>query len=220
MKVIHIVGLCAFQLIGICVFAQNKNTGNIFNNEDKKFFGSLKVGMVASQVDGDNFAGFNKIGLTIGPSVFVQLNEKLLLNVDILYTQKGSRVGAQSGSDLGTYIERYKLNINSIDLPFVLNYVHKSTYIFGAGLAYSAFVSSKESLEGLYSTQTYSSDVYKFNRHSVEAIFQVAAMANKNLMLGIRYQYGLSPIRSYQYIPFGSGNQFNNYFSFSASYVF
>lgn len=220
MKVIHIISYLVCQCSILFVSAQSKNTGNIFKNEDKKFFGSLKVGMVASQVDGDDFAGFNKVGLTVGPSVFLQFNEKWVLNVDMMYTQKGSRVGASAGSDLGTYIERYKLNINSLDVPFVLNYVHNSTYLFGAGLSYSAFISSKESLEQLYSTQTYSSDIYKFNRHSVEAVFQVAAMANKNLMLGLRYQYGLSPIRDYRYIPFGRGNQFNNYFSFSASYVF
>jgi len=218
MKVIHILVSAGLVFLGLK--SQAQNTGNIFTNEDKKFFGSLKVGMVTSQVDGDGFGGFRKVGLTVGPSVFVQLNENWVMNVDLLYTQKGSRDGKQAGSDLGTYIARYKLNINSVDLPLVFNYVHNATYLFGAGLSYSAFISSKESAEELYSKKTYSSEIYKFNRHSVEAVFQVAAMANKNLMLGIRYQYGLSPIRNFQYIPFGTGNQFNNYFAFSASYVF
>lgn len=218
MKVIHI--FASVGLLFLSIKTQAQNTGNIFTNEEKKFFGSLKVGMVTSQVDGDGFGGFRKVGLTVGPSVFVQLNENWVMNIDLLYTQKGSRDGKQAGSDLGTYIDRYKLNINSIDLPLVFNYVHKSTYLFGAGLSYSAFISSKETVESLYYTQDYNSSEYKFNRHSVEAVFQVAAMANKHLMLGIRYQYGLSPIRSMQYIPFGTGNQFNNYFSFSASYVF
>lgn len=200
--------------------AQNKNTGNIFKFEDKRFFGSLNVGAVLSQVDGDGFGGYNKIGLSAGPSVMVQVHKNWVVQFGLNYTQKGSRNGNVVGSDLGQYIEKYKLNTHYIDVPIVLNYVFKETYLFGAGLAYSAFISSKEEKYGLNGAYPYDPQEHKFNRHSAEALFNFGAMANKNLMLFLRYHYSVTPIRYYQYNSTGNRNQVNNYFTLGMSYVF
>lgn len=202
------------------VWSQGKNTGNIFQFEDKKFFASLGAGAVFSQVDGDGFGGYHKIGLAAGPSVMVQVHKNWVVQFGLSYTQKGSRNGKAVGSDLGQYIQKYKLNTHYLDAPLTLNYVYKSTYLFGAGLAYSAYISSKEEIHGINGSRVYDPEEFKFKRHSAEFVLNAAAMANKNLMLYLRYQYSFLPIRSYQFNATGLRDQVNNYFTIGMAYVF
>ncbi len=214
--IILIIGINAAN----SALAQGKNTGNIFKNEDKKFFGSINVGGVASQVDGDDFGGYNKLGLTAGPSVLVQLNNNWVMQVGLFYTQKGSRNGKANDSDLGLSIDRYKLNLHFFDVPVMFNYVVKQTYLFGVGATYNAYISSKESMETFAFVREYDPQEFKFRRHSAELVFNAAAMANKNLMLYMRYHYGVLPIRLHVDAATGRSNQINNYFTFGVAYLF
>lgn len=200
--------------------AQGKNTGNIFRYEDKRFFGSIGFAGVASQVDGDMYGGYRKLGLTAGPSVLVQFHRNWVLQTGVWYTQKGSRDGRLTGSDLGTTIEKYKLNLHYIDVPVIVNYVFKETYLFGAGLAYNAYFSSKEVSETMNGTRIYDPGEFRFNRHSAELVLNAAAMANKNLMLYLRHHISITAIRDYRYTATGTGNQFNRYFTFGFAYLF
>lgn len=216
-------GLRYLLVVLICthsVYAQSKYTGNIFDYGKKRFYGSIGFAGVASQVDGDAFGGFNKLGMAAGPSVYAQLHKNWVLMMGIWYTQKGSRNGKATGSDLGTYIEKYKLNLHYFDVPVLINYVYKEGYLFGAGLSYNAFFRAQEEIISYTGTTVYDDPRYKFNRHSVEFVCNAAAMANKNLMLFMRYHYGLSSIRSYRNTVTGVGNQFNNYFTFGLEYLF
>lgn len=202
------------------VTAQGKNTGNIFKYEDKRFFGSLGFAGVASQVDGDMYGGYRKLGLTAGPSVLIQFHKNWVFQTGVWYTQKGSRDGRITGSDLGTAIEKYKLNLHYVDVPVIVNYVFKETYLLGAGLSYNAYFSSKESSETMNGVRIYDPEAFKFNRHSAEVIVSVAAMANKNLMLYMRHHLSLTPVRDFRNAATGVGNQFNRYFTFGFAYLF
>lgn len=200
--------------------AQGKNTGNIFKYEDKRFFGSLGFAGVASQVDGDMYGGYRKLGLSAGPSVLVQFHKNWVLQTGVWYTQKGSRDGRITGSDLGTAIEKYKLNLHYVDVPVMVHYVFKETYLLGAGLAYSAYFSSKESSETMNGIRVYDAQEFKFNRSSAELLISASAMANKNLMLYLRHHLSLTVIRDFRYAATGVGNQFNRYFTFGFAYLF
>lgn len=217
-KVLYIILVSVF-LFGN-VQAQGGQTGKIFNFEDKRFFASIHVGGNFSQVDGDTYGGYHKLGLVAGPSVLVQMNKNWVLQVGLQYSQKGSRNGSARGSDLGSYIEKYKLNLHTADLPIMLNYVHNEMFLFGAGLAYSAYFSSTEEIHSYNGVRVFDAQEFKFNRHSAEAIFNAAAMANKNLMFYIRYQYSITPIRNYQFNATGLRNQVNNYFTIGMAYLF
>ena len=49
------------------------------------------VGLVTSQVGGDGYSGFNKLGLTFGGYVRYQLSDNWSTQFEIAYVQKGSR---------------------------------------------------------------------------------------------------------------------------------
>lgn len=57
----------------------------------QEFDGRLLLGSTFSQVDGDAFGGYNKLGLQTGLLVTRDINSNVLWGAGILYTQKGSR---------------------------------------------------------------------------------------------------------------------------------
>lgn len=52
--------------------------------------GGLSLGFNASQVDGDNFRGFNKAGFSVGGFVTYPINDRFSLQPEILVEQLGS----------------------------------------------------------------------------------------------------------------------------------
>lgn len=57
----------------------------------QRFSAGIVGGVNASQIDGDNLAGFDKLGLTGGIKAVINFESVFDLNVEFLFTQKGSR---------------------------------------------------------------------------------------------------------------------------------
>ncbi|MBX2841996.1 MAG: PorT family protein [Flammeovirgaceae bacterium] len=92
----------------------------------QSFGGQIIVGLNVSQIDGDDIGGFDKAGLLLGGAVTFPLSEKMQLQPEISYSQKGSR----SRENEPFFI--WKLNY--IDIPITVNYIFKEKYIFQGGL--------------------------------------------------------------------------------------
>ena len=62
------------------------------NSSSAQRFGARAVlGLNASQIAGDQLAGFDKVGLTAGIQGTAELTTKLNLNVEFLYSERGSK---------------------------------------------------------------------------------------------------------------------------------
>ncbi|HUR30274.1 MAG TPA: outer membrane beta-barrel protein [Saprospiraceae bacterium] len=57
----------------------------------QRFSAGIVGGVNASQIDGDQLAGFDKLGLTGGIKAIVNLESVFDLNVEFLFTQRGSK---------------------------------------------------------------------------------------------------------------------------------
>lgn len=57
----------------------------------QRFSAAAVAGVNASQIDGDQLAGFDKMGLTGGVKAVVNLESAFKLNVEFLFTQRGSK---------------------------------------------------------------------------------------------------------------------------------
>jgi hypothetical protein len=44
---------------------------------------------ISTQVDGDDLAGFNKIGINVGPIIHINFNPNWSASMELLYSQKG-----------------------------------------------------------------------------------------------------------------------------------
>ena len=96
---------------------------------------SLIAGLNAAQINGDDLAGYNKLGLEAGMEVSYRLKESWMASVSILSSQKGSR----SEPRLDLFLTHYKLNYVSI--PVMMHYMDGGVRISG-GLSYNRLLSS------------------------------------------------------------------------------
>lgn len=59
--------------------------------QEQRFGAGLIAGVTASQIDGDESAGYNKLGLQAGARGIVRLGKKTDGSVEILYSQRGAK---------------------------------------------------------------------------------------------------------------------------------
>lgn len=206
-------------LISQTVIAQKKRPFS----EDKLFVGGIYIGGNLSQVDGDYRGGFEKIGLRTGAAVYYRVpNYNWIFQFEIAYSQKGARANSLVDHGVGNYFEKYRLFANYIQTPVILNYYLNEKYLFGAGIAYNAFINSKEDIRTLYSVGNFDPSIFKFQRHTFDYVLQAGWQANSSLLLSIRYEYGLNAMRLWKNTVQGlaSSDQYNNTISIGLSYLF
>jgi hypothetical protein len=98
--------------------------------------GGLTVAGVASQIDGDNWGGYNKLGYSLGGFAWYDFTDKLSLMPEITVNHRGSREVVEG-------YEQY--NMNLIDVPVLLRY-----RLYGAPQAQSLLVEAGPSANILF----------------------------------------------------------------------
>ena len=99
-------------------------------------------GIVTSQVGGDGYAGFNKLGVTFGGFVRYSLNEQWSMQFEIAYVQKGSRNSFSiTTNDASQSSEFFLLRLNYIEIPLLFKFDHNNI-IYEGGLYYGQLASA------------------------------------------------------------------------------
>jgi len=93
------------------------------------FEGGIMAGFVASQVDGDSYAGYNKAGLQGGVFVRTNLTKVIGAQLEIHYTGKGARKPVSSDDP-----EVYKLALHYLDVPVLISFNVKQVAALELGL--------------------------------------------------------------------------------------
>ncbi len=211
-------------LSGMCspVLAQT----NIFAKEGedvKKFTGALLLGLNFSQVDGDSYSGYHKVGLNAGAQVFIHFTPSVGMSMELIYSRKGSRaVTVTESPSMGTYIWKYYMDVNYVEVPLIFHYTQgKYDYELGASFAY--LINSDEYVISDQPT-TIDPVANRFNTTDIDFTMGLTRKIYKNLLANIRYQYSLTSIRPTDRIPigysYGNQGQFNNLFNLRLVYVF
>ncbi len=189
---------------------------------ERQFYGGLVLGLNASQVDGDGFAGFHKPGLNVGATVFWHFTPSVALQLDLLYSQKGSR-GVRNDNDpyVGSYFERYTMQLNYAEVPVLIHYVMSQKYQFGIGASYNALIKGSEQYQ-MANPVYIDPALYPFNKYFIDGIASFNMMLYKGLMANVRYQYAITPVRNFEHTPYGvgTGHQINKMIAVRLSYLF
>lgn len=99
------------------------------------FKANLLIGLNASQIDGDNLAGYNKAGLRAGAEISYPLNDNQALGSGLIYSQRGS----SSSSDSPGFV---RIRINYVEIP--LHYIYATDkWEVRAGLVASALLNTR-----------------------------------------------------------------------------
>ena len=190
--------LFLFFIYNTFLFAQNFDAG-------------LIIGINTSQVSGDNLSGFNKVGIKLGGFVSRKF-DSFTTQLELQYINKGSR----EMTDDDTHQEKYKFQLNYLEIPCVLKTsIYKNTLIeFGASIAY--LLNWNEKINGYENPGI---DVNKID-YSIYIGFDYKIL--NNLYLNTRLSNSISPIR-----PHASGQthkwnkgQYNTGLSFVLCYYF
>lgn len=193
--------------------------GIIFNLSitvySQNFKGGLLAGMVASQVDGDMFAGYNKPGFQFGGFVNIKFGTKIGGQTELKFIQKGSRKSQNFEKGDYTY---YKLSLNYIEMPFLFTVMMKKKVKFevGAGIAYLA--------KALEDKDGYGWELPYPDFKNIEIPFMLGFdfKLGKKLVANFRYSYSILPIRNHpgDQVYWTNRGQYNNLISFVLYYKF
>lgn len=127
-KVFSVLTFLGFLLFCHTVSAQEIRNGLVF-------------GLSASQVDGDGMGGFNKPGLIFGGSSNFKFNDKISLQPEILFLQKGSK-STDNDSISGIGYLRWRLNYLSV--PLLLRYQIQPRFTLQAGATADYLLSANQ----------------------------------------------------------------------------
>ena len=145
--------------------------------------GGVTAGFTTSQIDGDDWGGYNFWGYQLGGFAYYDFNDKLALQVEIATSLRGSR---EAG--IG------RIALNFIDVPILLRYrksLNSGDLDVESGLSGNLLLAGRTGLRPFTFDQT---DL--FRRFSTEFHLGLAYYFVENVGLFARWSIGLTNLQS------------------------
>ncbi len=208
-----------------CLYVTEKcmaQDNDLFGDEPKVFDGRLIMGTNITQVDGDSYSGFHKVGLNVGGMVYVHLSPSVGISMEMLYAQKGARGAHVSESPyVGTYFDKYHLNLNYVEVPLIFHLKRLVFFDFEAGVSYARLLKSEE--WGAADVPVIIIPEFNyFNSTDLNYVGGASVRLSKHWYGNIRLQYSIIPIRPSERVPprynMFHQHQYNNVVCFRIMY--
>lgn len=148
------------------------------------------LGLSGSQVEGDGYSGYKKLGFIVGGFTNIELSEKFSTQLEMYYINKGSQKNPNTSQ--GDY-DAFNLNINYIEIPIAIRY-HFKTFLFELGPYYSVFLNYTMSDE--YGNRT--DEPFPFKKYDFGAFLGIQYNFNEHFGLNFRSKNSILPIRDFQ----------------------
>ena len=189
--------------------------------------GGAIFGINATQIDGDNYAGYHKVGLNFGFYGQIPVSKNFFVSTEILYSQKGSKSPTYVGLPL-----EYQINLQYAEIPVLLHFQDKKAFSVGAGFAYSRLLKEQEWFKQnpnppIEICQGKPLNTSLLDLHFVclkRSDYTVVAEGNylplKNLAINVRFAYSLAPFGYRGSSHFINRGMYTNMLSFRAMYIF
>ena len=197
-------------LMPVLCFGQQKE-------EEPNLFGAaLILGMNASQVDGDNDAGFHKIGFNGGATAFIRFHPQFSTSFEILYSQKGSKTAPTKYFNPNAF----QINLDYLEVPVLINFHDKKVAIFSLGFSFNRLIKSKRTINGLdYPINNIGSggtciDLCINDKNDFNFIGGVTFTAKKHFGFNVRYAYSLGSMGYSTASKFKNHSLYNHLISF------
>lgn len=199
-------------IIMLCIASQAAIAqSNFYVDNDRTFFGGLVAGANFSQIDGDNYRGFDKAGLNVGGIVYTKVGTELAASIEILYTQRGSY--GKDADDLGQrgiFVSNYRVNLTYAEVPVMLHYFFPSKSHLGAGFSFARLVTSSETAT-IYPDQNFDQAKYPFRKYAVDFVLDGKLRVWQGLYVNPRFQYSIVPLRGEGEMPQYLGRKQSNH---------
>ncbi|MFP4024394.1 MAG: outer membrane beta-barrel protein [Thiohalospira sp.] len=173
------------------------------------FGGGFLAGASFSQLDGDSWGGYHKIGITAGAYTFTQLNKYVKAQLELRYTEKGSKSNSKDPSIF------YQSRLNYLEAPLLLKYSFLQKLNADIGLAAGYLVKGTED-DGYGELEADP----PFKPYELSLLVGVQYQMLEKLHLNIRFNYSVLPVGDHpggQTWLFNRG-QYNNVLTFAVYY--
>ena len=110
------------------------------------FKAGATAGFVTTQIDGDGYAGWNKVGVNGGLFVNTELSDKVTAEFQITYVQKGSvrPIDPDNG-----FFDYYRIRTDYVEVPLLFRFKGRK-FFYDVGPSLGALVrDSEEDLNGI-----------------------------------------------------------------------
>ena len=101
----------------------------IYNTNSQDFEAKAILGLTGSQIDGDDMAGYNKLGGTFGMGTNIYLSENISWQQEAVFYMRGAHASVQNAS-------QKRAQMNYIDLNALLNYYFSESVFVQSGIGY------------------------------------------------------------------------------------
>jgi hypothetical protein len=180
------------------------------SSNSQYFDGGVVAGLSASQVDGDTYWGFNKLGLLGGGWVRWMFSDYVSGQLEVRYIMKGAY---EADKENNLY---YKLALHYADVPLIVNYHYRTRVLFQLGLSPEFLIYNEEFDENgpIIEEET------EFHKLNLSAIAGIGYVFLERFTASARYNYSVIPIREHasgqKYLL--NRGQYNNVLTFSIYY--
>jgi hypothetical protein len=163
----------------------------------QRFSAGIVGGFNAAQIDGDELAGFDQIGLHTGIITTIDLESALNLNVEFLYSQRGSRPDVFQPE----YDPDIEIKVDYIELPIYISlgdwWQEEDEYFkasFQGGLSYGRLLSSE--VTDNYNSSEFSLEKYSeyFSENDLSWLLGINFRFSKRWGVTGRYTRGIIPL--------------------------
>jgi hypothetical protein len=178
----------------------------------QEFNAGIIAGLAPSQLDGDMYRGYHKLGYTAGAYVNRFFTKKTGMQFGIRFIEKGSR----ESDDKNNVYYRSVLRYAEMPLSFLYNFKKHLRFEVGATLGY--LVQDLEDVDG-YGLQEPS---FPFRKYELGSLVGIHYRFSDKAAIGIQHAYSITAVRPYttnspDYIEYG---QHNNVLIIELTYTF
>lgn len=162
----------------------------------QSFNAGLFAGATASQVDGDKYYGYHKLGLTAGAYVNLPVSEHFALQMELKYTQMGAKSSIKE-AELPTY-GQYKLVLHYAEIPLMLRYDFGHFTVYGRSLDFLTLEAgiSLDFLLKHRGEMDYATQYWKLNFFSATGNIGAHFTLTDRLGIGVRWMYSILPMQT------------------------
>lgn len=186
-------------------------TNNIARGQS--FKAAVLAGINSSQVSGDELSGFNKVGLFIGGSAILPVREKSLVEMELLFIQKGSKTPTPKNGAANYF---YKMSLNYLEVPLIYTFRPVKYVSVHAGPTFGVLVGSKEEDNAGELTGQ-----IPFQKTELGIDGGLSVYFSEHLSLTMRLSTSLLPIRKTgANTPLFESGQYNSGLAFFLQYTF
>ncbi len=179
----------------------------------QSFKAAVLAGINSSQVSGDELSGFNKVGLFIGGSAILPVSEKSLVEMELLFIQKGSKTPTPKNGAANYF---YKMSLNYLEVPLIYTFRPVKYVSVHAGPTFGVLVGSKEEDNAGELTGQ-----IPFQKTELGIDGGLSVYFSEHLSLTMRLSTSLLPIRKTgANTPLFESGQYNSGLAFFLQYTF